>query len=133
MPGRPRKPTQVLELVGAFKKNPQRKGDRENEPRPEGLLKPTPPTYFTPEQKKVFREIVKQIPPKVATTSDKIIVEITAVLLAKFRSPDGLMASELSTLTKNLSQLGMTPADRSKIKVPGSPQKENPFKDIGRR
>ena len=133
MPGRPRKPTAVHDITGAFKKNPQRKKERSGEPVPVDGIDKVPPPHFNQFQSAVYLEILEQIPPRVATVSDKIIVEITAVLLAEFRFMGKLKSADLSLLIKNLSQLGMTPADRSKINLPGAPKKENPFKKVGYR
>lgn len=42
---RPRKPGNVLELKGAFKRNPARGKARENEPKPNGEIG-DPPTHY---------------------------------------------------------------------------------------
>lgn len=130
---RPRKPTKVHELTGAFKKNPDRKAARSGEPVPVSDIDATPPPHFDEYQGKVYLEVLSQIPPRVATVSDKIIVEVTAVLLARFRTDSDFKTADLGLLMKNLSQLGMTPADRSKISVPDAPKKGNPFKKVGYR
>jgi len=42
MAGRPRKPTNVLAITGAFQKNPKRARERAGEPRPDGRLGDSP-------------------------------------------------------------------------------------------
>lgn len=112
--GRPRKPTRVLELTGAFRHDPQRRRERENEPEPTpGLGKP--PACLSESQKARWREIAKYCP--WLTVADRPMVEMTARLWQLMR--DGAASvGEIKQLAANLAHLGMTPADRSKIKVP---------------
>jgi hypothetical protein len=70
--GRPRKPTAVLELTGAFRKNPQRK---RTEPPTAGPLG-DPPEHFTAEQAAVWHELASICPPGVLMRSDRVVVEI---------------------------------------------------------
>lgn len=111
-----RKPTALLELNGAFKKNPNRKRPQE----PISAPFPTePPEYLTHDQKQTWFEIVDHTPAGVLMKSDAFIVEMVAILLAEFRAAPSLMDNpRLTRLSVELGRLGLTPADRSKIIVP---------------
>jgi phage terminase small subunit len=111
----PRKPTAVLKLSGSSSKHPERLKARDREPQADPTLGNVP-RHLDADQKKIWAELVDQIPPCVATKSDRMIIEIAVRMVCKLRNGT-IMASELSTLTRCLSQLGMTPADRSKIHV----------------
>jgi hypothetical protein len=121
---RPRTPTSILEARGAFDKNPNRR--RESEPKAEGEIG-NPPVRFSVAEIAAWDEIVSCCASGVLCKSDRIAVEIAAVLLAAFRSdPMGLPAAKVARLDSLLSRFGMTPSDRSKVTVP-PPFKENPF------
>jgi hypothetical protein len=129
---RPRKPTNILELKGAFKKDPQRFAARENEPVPVSGLGDAP-GYMTFEQKECFQEIRSKAHPGTMSDADSVAVEIAACLLAEFRAdPQEFTAAKLGRLQAFLGQFGMTPADRSKVAAP-KPKKENPFEGLMRK
>ena len=112
--GRPRKPTALLEIGGAFKKNPQRK--RPNEPKSGSPLGP-PPIGFDQELKKIWLEITEMVPPNVLSIADRWLVEIACRAMRNIRH-DKALASEKNLLVSCLSRMGLTPADRSKIAIP---------------
>jgi phage terminase small subunit len=114
MMARPRKPTAVLELTGAFKKDPQRR--RENEPKPSGPLGEEP-LHFDEELKAIWRELVVMVPAGVLTISDRWLVELACRTMQQVRKGTAL-AAERNLLLSCLSRMGLTPADRSKIAVP---------------
>jgi hypothetical protein len=117
--GRPRKPTAVLELTGAFRKNPQR---RRTEPPATGPLG-DPPEHFTAEQASVWHELAAVCPPGVLTRSDRLIVEIAVVLMLRVRQQGPRMRrGELNVLISVLSRMGMSPADRLRVGI-ANPQK----------
>lgn len=124
--GRPRKPTNILELTGTFGKNPARRKERANEPKDlDGLG--DPPKRLSGEQLKAWIEIVENAPFGVLTKGDRHSVEITAVLLAEFWEYGAEMkGSNLSLLNTSLAKLGMNPSDRTRVTVKES-KKENPF------
>jgi hypothetical protein len=111
---RPRTPTEVLELRGAFKRNPKRtrdvgaKADR-------GLGHA--PIHLTDTEVECWREIVGNCAGGVLTSADRIIVEMAARLVSRFRA-DWLTGAEMSTLKSCLTELGWTPASRSKVAAP---------------
>lgn len=117
---RPRKPTQVLELSGAYKKNPKRKAARANEPVVDTPLG-QPPAYFTEEQRATWQEIVSRAPDGLLTTMDFFVVEMAAVELTNYRK-DLSNASQARLLANLWSKLGYNPADRSKVVIPQKPK-----------
>lgn len=127
-------PKNIHILKGTDKKHPDRMRKRENEPE---NTKPIgePSEYLTEKEKLFFKEIVDLSIEGVLGEADRIAVEQAACLLAKCRNQnivDGEIvpatAAEQNQLFKYLSQFGMTPADRSKINLPGK-KKKNSFDD----
>ena len=138
MAGRPRKPTNVLLLSGAKKNHPERLKEREGEPVNKNPIG-SPVKFLTKHEKAAWREIVKLSIDGVLGEADRLAVEHASRLLVKCRGletyeDDGkeikIWASvqEQTLFLRYLSQLGMTPADRSKINIPGKKEK-NPFDD----
>ena len=111
----PRKPTAQLALSGSLNKHPERLAARANEPKPDPKFG-NAPTHLTKAQKKVWKEVVDQIPDGVATKADRLVVEVVVRMTEKMREGTATSAN-YTTLMRGLSQLGMTPADRSKISV----------------
>lgn len=111
---RPRKPTAVLELTGAFKKDPQRK--RDAEPKPSGPLGEEP-LHFDEDLKAIWRELAAMVPARVLTISDRWLVELACRTMQQVRKGTAL-AAERNLLLSCLSRMGLTPADRAKIAVP---------------
>ena len=109
-----RKPTRLLEINGAFKKDPQRR--RNYEPIPSGPL--GDPPEFLPEPVKVcWRELDSMIPPGVLANSDRWAVELAARAMANAR--DGSITNaERAVLSSLLGRLGCTPVDRARITAP---------------
>jgi hypothetical protein len=107
----PRKPTKLKELQGTLQ--PCR--TNRFEPVPVGVLG-DPPQHLGTEEKRAWLDISESIAPGVATSADMLWVEIVSKLMADFRR--GVISSSgMSALMRGLSQLGMSPADRSKIVV----------------
>lgn len=152
MAGRPRKPTALLELNGAFKHNPDRA--RPNEPKE---LRPLgdPPARLPIEVLPFWREIVDMVIGGVLTYRDRWCVELAARLMWKSThaipaeailelaragelgtdvikamvARETISSSEQATLNRLLASMGMTPADRSKLSVPQEKPK-NQFADL---
>jgi hypothetical protein len=117
--GRPRKPTAVLELTGAFRKNPQR---RRTDPVATGPLG-DPPAHFTAELVSMWHELASLCPPGVLTASDRFLVEIAAVLMLRVRKQAHILRrADLNLLISVLSRMGMSPADRLRLGI-ANPQK----------
>jgi hypothetical protein len=119
-----RKPSNVLDAKGAFKHDPNRKRvDVEGV----GAM-PDPPETLNDLERELWFEIIKMIPPGVATGSDALQVEITARYWAKLRNTltGDLTAAQIAQMASLCSALGMTPQGRTKIPQAGK-QKKNSF------
>jgi hypothetical protein len=112
---RPRKPTATLEETGAFIKHPERKRQRSAEPIPTAPLG-EPPLHLGTAEKVIWLELSEIIPPNVAKNSDRFAVEMLVSLMATFRSGRASVG-EMSQLASLLGRMGLTPADRSRIKT----------------
>ena len=128
---RPRTPTKTLETRGAFKKHPERL--RENEPQPMGPIG-DPPSCLTKKQKEIWYELVANTASGVLTNMDRPILEVATRLLHTMRKRSAqLTASDFAQLRGTLGQLGMTPADRSRVTI--TPIRRgggsNPFQGFG--
>jgi hypothetical protein len=123
----PRKPSRLLEISGAFAKNPSRRRARENEPVPEGPLGP-PPKEWTDgaehnqrcvELLKAWNEIVAQASFGVLTSSDRDLVEVTCYLKYRIRRAVAgygkATSGDYAQLNRNLGQMGLIPSERSRV------------------
>lgn len=126
---RPRTPTRVLELRGAFKKHPERRQERANEPEPEAGLGASPKELDEAERAR-WKQIAKWCP--WLTVADRAIVEMTCRLWTLSRK-NAASVAELKLLQSNYVQLGMTPSGRTRVKVPTPQKKQNPFSGLRRR
>ncbi|HWR36382.1 MAG TPA: hypothetical protein VN622_10985 [Clostridia bacterium] len=120
---RPRKPTAQLERSGAFKHDPQRARERENEPVPSGPLG-DPPENLKELQVEIWNELSGQAAEGVLTVCDRMYLEITCGLMARHRAGELLKAAEYNLIISCLGKMGMTPADRSKINAPTKQKQE---------
>jgi len=128
---RPRKPTALHLLTGAAEHNPARMREREGEPVDIRPLGP-PPDGMRPDQRAAWMEIERLAPWLVS--ADRLAVEITASLLATFRvmGVGGVQPALLTRLETMLGRIGLTPSDRSKVKMP-APVAPNRFAHHGKR
>ncbi len=121
-----RLPTNVLELRGAYKKNPQRRAAPApsgppapgGTPAPGGLpdLEPIPPDHMGWESALCYAELVRAAPPGALKTSDAFVVEMAAVLLTRFRADGAFMEPALlNRLFVILRALGLTPTGRGEV------------------
>lgn len=118
---RPRTPTTVLDMRGAFKANPARK--RPDEPRPTGELG-DPPAHLDGATLAAWNELVAMAPPGVLTNADRWAVEIAAGLMAEYRKGEMLPAG-VGHLRSILGRMGLTPADRAALSIPQPEKTEN--------
>jgi len=142
---RPRTPTNILALKGAYKKDPQRLKERENEP--ENTKPIGEPKHLTGLEIEFYNEIIDSTIDGVLGAADRIAVEQAAILLVSCRNlrtvekviteagedkvvniPVPASPAEKNQLFKYLGQFGMLPADRSKISI-AKPKKKNAFDD----
>lgn len=120
-----RKPTSLLELAGAYRKDPQR---RRVDPRPRGEIG-LPPKQGPITFKQAWNMIVSCCPEGVLADRDRPWVEIAAHLLVQFRAdPAAMHPAKLSRLTAMLASLGMSPADASRVAA-APVRKRNEFDD----
>ena len=119
------KPTAQKVVQGSFKKHPERRNN--NEPVPAAEIG-DPPAHLDDFAVTAWHEIVENCCPGVFGNSDRIAVERAATLLAISRQPEKFefTAAQENALKGYLAAFGMTPADRTKISVPGGGNK-NPF------
>lgn len=117
--GRMRIPSNILELRGAFDKNPQR---RRQEPQVDAELGP-PPDHFDDARRAAWAEVVDMAPEGVLTKADRIAIEMLADLMVRYRAsmtPDGdkFTSADRRDLMALLARFGMTAADRSRVAAP---------------
>lgn len=113
---RPRKPTAVLELKGAFKKDPNRKTARAGEPIISEEIGP-PPAQLGAAEKALWRELAGY--GTWLTAGDRLLLEIACRLMVLFRG-NALDGGGISKLITSLAKLGFSPTDRSKVNAPGA-------------
>jgi hypothetical protein len=112
--GRPRSPTSVLQLRGAFKINPGRFKDRKNEPLVTTAL-PEPPRRLPKPVKLAWLEM--QSYGWWLKSADRFLVEIAAVLMARYRI-DELKSGDVSQLIGLLGKIGFSPNERGRMNFP---------------
>ena len=109
-----RKPTNVLELSGSFKHNPNR---RRADPPPAGEIGEAP-DHLADDEKNLWKELVAQSPLGVLQASDRAALEIVCCLMAEFRNDRASFTpAKIGVLQRALSSLGHTPVDRSRLGV----------------
>lgn len=125
---RPRLPTAVLELKGAYKVNPGRRTARANEPVVAGEIG-GPPAHLEGPPAALWRDLAGYS--TWLTSADRLMLEIACVLFARFRAGE-LDGSGASKLISALSKLGFTPTDRSRVHAPGGKEPtEDPYAEFG--
>ena len=121
---RPKKPTNVLNATGAFKKNPKRKKERLSIPIYKDPIG-NPPDYFTVDKTALWNELKKKTPKGILHPGDRFILEGTVHLICELRlCPTKFSASMYSILAKYLGMLGLTPVDRYKLDIIAPKKKE---------
>jgi hypothetical protein len=111
---RPRTPTAVLELRGAFKRNPNRLRARKNEPIITTPL-PEPPKYLTSAATAAWFEM--DVSGFWLTSADRFLVAIAATLMARYRLNE-LKSGDVSLLIGLLGKLGFSPKERGALNLP---------------
>lgn len=112
---RPRTPAEILEARGSYIKHPERR----RPPCPKSTMSiGHAPSYFTSDEKQIWKEVVKNSIPDILTSSDRIMLELFCMIMAKIRNRDIVKSSELSILVNISSQMGMSPISRTKLSIP---------------
>jgi hypothetical protein len=112
-----RKPTEVLELSGAFQHNPARRrpvGPKSSEP-----VGP-PPVHLAADEAECWYEFTRDAPAGVLTGGDRFALEVLCRLVAKSRR-QWLSGAEWANLRAFLGELGASPAARSRV-APAAPE-----------
>jgi hypothetical protein len=111
---RPRLPTALLELRGAFKHDPKRKRERLNEPLVTTPL-PDPPDELSADVASAWRQM--KVRGYWLTSADQFLVEIAATLTARYRL-NQLKHNHVSVLIALLGRLGFSPRERGALNLP---------------
>ena len=120
--GRHKIPLELARLSGATKKDPQRY--RNKVPKSKFPLG-EPPGGMIDGAAEAWCEISAACAAGVLTRADRIILEITANLLAEYRSdPPGFAVGKLRHLVSCFARLGMSPSDRTCLGVAEEPSGE---------
>lgn len=128
--GRPPKPTQVLELSGAFKKDPKRKRARTNEPQPKGQIGAWPGESKGRTEEQAYNMILETVPANVLADSDQMFVWILAKLVFKIWNGEA-KAAEIQMAMAGLGKLGMNPSERSRLQMGPKEKPKNRWSDVG--
>jgi hypothetical protein len=112
--GRTRTPSAVLELRGAFKRNPSRLRARKNEPLVTTAL-PEPPSTLPKPVKSAWLEMRNR--GHWLTSADRFLVEIAATLMARYRF-DEIKSGDVSQLIGLLGKIGFSPKERGSMDLP---------------
>jgi hypothetical protein len=111
-------------MKGYFRKHPDRR--REGEPVCSHELGP-PPAHLSADAVAAWEEIAGNAPEGVLWASDRLLVEITANLLAEYRrDPAAFPAGKHSVLRSHMATMGFSPSSRAGLSVPQKLE-DNPF------
>lgn len=126
---RPRKPTNVLELKGAFKKDPGRGAARANEPEAAGEIG-EPPARLSEFERECWVELVSSAHAGVLCAADRLFVEYGARVLAQLRNQTDIDPKLGIRFETVCARLGMTPSDRSKVQLLKPKENANPYEEF---
>lgn len=126
---KPRTPTRILDIRNAFKKHPERRKLRQNEPTENAPLG-DPPSRLNEVQSRIWREVQSELVDGVALASDRRAFG-TLVRLLEREERGELDKGDLAQMTKLYERFGMTPADRSRVQVAKDPNAKNRFGKLG--
>lgn len=124
---RHRQPRELAALKGADKRNPQRY--KKQTPEAEFPLGDVP-ARLGAEEKAAWFELETFALKGVLTGADRLVLELTARLVAQMRSESReFPAAKMGHLIGCLARLGLTPADRQKLGTE-KPSEGNPFNEF---
>lgn len=123
---RTRTPTALLEARGSFKRHPERRRERQDEPRPDTPLG-NPPKRLSEPEKAAWKEMQGQ--GFWLTSADAMMVEIAANLMSQQRSGQ-IDNPARSLLVSTLIKLGFGPTERAKMKVIPEKDAPSPFDEF---
>ena len=117
----------IADLKGARKKNPQRFRDTVEPDKPLG----EPPEHLDDDVKAVWYEVCKLAIKGTIAGSDRIALELLANLIWQFReSPFAFPASKYNRLVSLLAHFGMTPSARRSLGGDKSTKVDDDFEDL---
>lgn len=135
-----KKPTKILELNGAFKKNPKRAAERADEPIPTEPIGGCP-DHLTDNHKVIWDELVANCVEGVLTIQDRGAFEQLVCAVYELRhgvtrmhpQTGDIVTVPASRLERDSAfrmfcKFGMTPSDRSNVQVPKKNDKPSGFK-----
>lgn len=123
-----KKPVELLEIKGSYKKDPQRKPKRL--PKRRNELLGDPPEDFNEAELKCWAEL-SYMTSHYTNVIDRWAAESACRLMAKFRDRTKDMdAARLGKLIQLLQVMGMTPVDRGRLQVSNEKADENPFDEF---
>lgn len=130
MAGRPRINTNVLALRGAFENHPERMAARIDEPQGEPLVMPVdPPPYLNEFEHDMWIELGNRMHGRIMIDGDLAAFELMVMCMTEVRYPGASVdrwgyphvhprdPKKMSLLITLFSRFGMTPSDRSRVKV----------------
>ncbi len=124
----PRTPIAKAKLTGAAQKHPERYRDR-IEPDTSGDPVGEPPAYLSEDARAAWLEAAGVLGWLVR--EDRLALEIAAQAIAAIRvtaaANKPIKAAQLTAARQALASLGATPADRSRIHIPGDAEEDDPF------
>jgi len=112
----------VLQLNGAFNKNPARGRARANEPQVSGELG-NAPSFLSKDEKAVWRQIRRTC--TWLSSADQLPVEAICKLVWRIRS-GAAKSSDFGVLNSLMASVGIPAAHRSKVQMPTKEEKD-PF------
>jgi hypothetical protein len=127
---RPRKPTNVLHLTGAFKHDPKRAAARVDEPEPEGDIG-DPPAHLSDGERLCWIELVGLCHEGVLCAADRPFLEYGARVWNQLRSEQDIDPKLGIRFETVCARLGMTPADRSKVSARKKDGGKDPYSEFG--
>ena len=123
----PRKPTNVLALTGAFKRNPKRGSARANEPEPVGDVGDAP-AHLNASERACWVAIAGMCHENSLCRADRLIIEHAARILSALRASTDYADTKMMVRFETvLGKLGLTPADRSRVQIGTRQKVMNPF------
>lgn len=129
MRGPARKPSNILKASGAFTKNPSRGRARADEPEVRGELG-EPPERMTEAQREYWNELKGYMHLGVCAENDRPAFT-TLVFMYEALWKSDCEVSVMVAFLKALAYFGMTPADRSRVKVTNKPKVDDPWDEFG--
>src|ERR1700722_4553750 len=120
---RPRVPLLKAEITGRTKRNPGRFKDR-CEPPSAGPLGDPPLWFKTPSQVEAWHTLAAELP--WLNRSHRTIVSLACEIMGRQIAGEEVGVKALSLLRMILGQLGATPSDASKVKMPVEEDDDDP-------